>query len=81
MNRPGPRPIHRVVPPVRTDPRPPVVYMTVAEVAARLRVSKMTIYRLVHAEELAAIRAGRSIRIPDTGVAAYLRSVENGGPQ
>ena len=38
--------------------------LTVAEVAAMCRVSKMTIYRLIHAGELAAVRVGRSLRIP-----------------
>jgi excisionase family DNA binding protein len=39
-------------------------FLTVTEVAARLRVSKMTIYRLVHAGELHALRIGDSLRIP-----------------
>lgn len=47
-------------------------YLTVAEVAARVRVSKMTVYRLVHTGELAGIRVGRSFRIPATIVDAYL---------
>ncbi len=31
-----------------------VKFLTVAEVAAVMRVSKMTVYRMVHAEELPA---------------------------
>lgn len=38
-------------------------WMTVTEVAAELRVSKMTIYRAADGGHLHAIRAGRSIRI------------------
>ncbi|HEY2203026.1 MAG TPA: helix-turn-helix domain-containing protein [Pseudonocardia sp.] len=38
--------------------------LTVAEVATMVRVSKMTIYRLVHAGELPSIRVGQSYRIP-----------------
>ena len=39
--------------------------MTVAEVAASMRVSKMTVYRMVHNGDLAAVRVGRSFRVPD----------------
>lgn len=50
-----------------------VRFLTVAEVATLMRVSKMTVYRLVHAEELAAVRVGRSFRVPEHAVNAYLR--------
>ena len=39
--------------------------LTVFEVAAIMRVSKQTVYRLVHAGELEAIRVGGSFRIPE----------------
>ena len=48
-------------------------FLTVAEVAARMRVSKMTVYRLVHGGELEAIRVGRSFRVPEKAVEEYLR--------
>jgi excisionase family DNA binding protein len=35
-------------------------------------VSKMTVYRLVHAGELEAVRVGRSFRVPESAVADYL---------
>jgi excisionase family DNA binding protein len=35
----------------------------VAEVASLMRVSKMTVYRLVHNGELPAVRVGRSFRV------------------
>ena len=38
-------------------------FLTVAEVAALMRVSKMTVYRLVHNGELQAVRVGRSFRV------------------
>ncbi|WP_099246219.1 helix-turn-helix domain-containing protein [Mycobacterium sp. shizuoka-1] len=38
-------------------------FLTVAEVAALMRVSKMTVYRLVHNGELPAVRVGRSFRV------------------
>jgi len=54
-------------------PRPAAVtFLTVAEVAAMMRVSKMTVYRLVHGGEMAAVRVGRSFRVPATAVRAYL---------
>ncbi len=50
-----------------------VTFLTVAEVAAAMRVSKMTVYRLVHSGELPAARVGRSFRVPEEAVDEYLR--------
>jgi excisionase family DNA binding protein len=47
---------------------PDVRFLTVAEVAELMRVSKMTVYRLVHAGELPAVRFGRSYRVPESVV-------------
>lgn len=47
-------------------------YLTVAEVAALLRVAKMTVYRLCHANELANLRVGRSLRISEVGLRRYI---------
>nr|WP_233495946.1 helix-turn-helix domain-containing protein [Geodermatophilus sp. TF02-6] len=54
-------------------PRAAVTFLTVAEVASMMRVSKMTVYRLVHAGELSAVRVGRSFRVPERAVEDYLR--------
>ncbi|GAA4915630.1 excisionase family DNA binding protein [Stackebrandtia albiflava] len=51
-----------------------VKFLTVAEVASLMRVSKMTVYRLVHAGDLAAVRVGRSFRVPENAVQDYLAS-------
>ena len=51
-----------------------VRFLTVAEVASLMRVSKMTVYRLVHGGELPAVRVGRSFRVPEHAVHDYLRS-------
>ncbi|WP_137121393.1 helix-turn-helix domain-containing protein [Segeticoccus rhizosphaerae] len=51
-----------------------VNFLTVAEVASMMRVSKMTVYRLVHAGDLPAIRVGRSFRVPADAVHDYLRT-------
>ena len=59
--------------PVVQRPAPrPVSFLTVTEVAAIMRVSKMTVYRLVHGGELAAVRVGRSFRVPEPAVRDYL---------
>ena len=50
-----------------------VRFLTVAEVANVMRVSKMTVYRLVHNGELPAVRVGRSFRVPEQAVHDYLR--------
>ncbi|NEE00346.1 helix-turn-helix domain-containing protein [Phytoactinopolyspora halotolerans] len=51
-----------------------VRFLTVAEVASVMRVSKMTVYRLVHAGTLPAVQVGRSFRIPENAVHEYLDS-------
>lgn len=48
-------------------------FLTVTEVAAMVRVSKMTVYRLVHNGELPAVRVGRSFRVSEDDVDEYLR--------
>lgn len=50
-----------------------VRFLTVAEVASLMRVSKMTVYRLVHSGEMPALRVGRSFRVPERAVHDYLR--------
>jgi excisionase family DNA binding protein len=49
-----------------------VRFLTVAEVAAAMRVSKMTVYRLVHSGTMPAVRVGRSFRVPEAAVSDYL---------
>ncbi|GAB2656484.1 helix-turn-helix domain-containing protein [Saccharopolyspora gloriosae] len=51
-----------------------VQFLTVAEVARLMRVSKMTVYRLVHAGDLPAARVGRSFRVAENDVHAYLEN-------
>lgn len=50
-----------------------VMFLTIAEVASKMRVSKMTVYRLVHNGELPAVRVGRSFRVTEDDVNDYLR--------
>jgi excisionase family DNA binding protein len=51
----------------------PAAYLTIAEVAAALRLSRMTVYRMVRAGTLAADRFGKSYRIPESAVEEYIR--------
>lgn len=46
--------------------------LTVAEVAGTLRVSNMTVYRLIKSGELPAIRVGKNLRIRRQDLADYL---------
>jgi excisionase family DNA binding protein len=47
-------------------------FLTVQEVADLMRVSSMTIYRLIKSGDLPAVRVGRSFRVRDADVDAYL---------
>ncbi len=46
--------------------------LTVVEVAALMRVSNMTVYRLIKSGNLAAIRVGKNYRIRESDVDHYL---------
>ena len=43
-------------------------FVTVAEVADLMRVSKMTVYRMIHAGDIPAVRVGKSFRVPTAAV-------------
>ena len=46
--------------------------LTVGEVASVMRVSTMTVYRLIKSGSLAAIRVGKNYRIRESDVNRYL---------
>ena len=46
--------------------------LTVNEVADLLRVSRMTVYRLIREGDMAALRVGRSYRLREDDVNSYL---------
>jgi excisionase family DNA binding protein len=48
-------------------------FWTVEEIAAQLRVSKMTVYRLIETGEIDHIRVGRVYRVTEESLRAYLR--------
>jgi excisionase family DNA binding protein len=55
--------------------------LTVAEVAQIMRVSNMTVYRLIKAGQLAALRVGKNYRIRGRDIERYLteRAVHTDG--
>jgi excisionase family DNA binding protein len=53
-------------------PFPEVRFVTVNEVAEALRVSRMTVYRLIKQGDLPALRVGRGYRIREEDVHTYL---------
>lgn len=48
-------------------------FLTVQEVAELMRVSTMTVYRLIKAGDLRAARVGRSYRLAEAEVDGYLQ--------
>ena len=53
--------------------------LTTREVAEAIRVSTMTVYRLIKAGDLPAIRVGRHLRIRRRDLLAYLEARVVGG--
>jgi len=51
-----------------------VKFLTVAEVASLMRVSKMTVYRLIKQGDVPAVRIGRGYRMREEDVHRYLDS-------
>lgn len=70
-------------PPPGGNMAPPVVrgvrqitivnWMMVKDVATLFGVSKMTVYRLIHAEELPALKVGRSFRVREADAIRFLK--------
>lgn len=51
--------------------------LSVKQVADRLNVSVMSVYRLIDAARLTAVHIGRSVRITQKSFADYLNSLTN----
>lgn len=62
------RPAKQTTPPRPAPPQP----LTVEEVASALRVSKMSIYRLIHMGQIRHLRVGRSLRVPVDAYDEYI---------
>ncbi|MGZ4560264.1 MAG: excisionase family DNA-binding protein [Mycobacteriaceae bacterium] len=52
--------------------QPAPQFLTVAEVAKRWRVSKMSVYRRIHEGTLTAVRVGGQFRIPTKAADEYI---------
>jgi excisionase family DNA binding protein len=59
---------------VDRDPVLDVKWLTVAEVASTMRVSKVTVYRMCNDGELPTARFGTLYRIPETDFIDYLKA-------
>lgn len=57
-----------------------LAFLTVVEVATVLRISKMTVYRMVRDGTLDAVRVGRGYRIPARAARALLESGKVSAP-
>jgi excisionase family DNA binding protein len=66
---------------VHLHPPAQVKVFTPDEVARLLRVSRMTVYRLVGDGHLRAYRVGRSLRIRPDDLTAYLEAAATGRPR
>lgn len=53
--------------------------LDVLEVATRLNVHRMTVYRLIHADRIDAVQVGRSYRISEEAFEAYLKEAKTRG--
>ncbi|SEJ13114.1 helix-turn-helix domain-containing protein [Demequina mangrovi] len=58
---------------------PRTTFLTVAEVADMVRVSRMTVYRWIHNGELPAVRFGRSFRVPEQAVEQFMEQAALAG--
>jgi excisionase family DNA binding protein len=54
----------------------PVQLLTLDQVAERLAVSRRTVQRLIDGRELRAVRFGRSVRVTERELAAFVRARE-----
>jgi excisionase family DNA binding protein len=48
--------------------------LTVGEVAERVRLSRMSVYRLVRSGQLSSLRIGRAYRIPRAALTLFLQN-------
>lgn len=53
--------------------------LSVSDVARQLKVSKMTVYRLIHTKQIPAMQIGRSFRIGREDFDSYLGRVRTDG--
>ncbi|MGW7068106.1 helix-turn-helix domain-containing protein [Streptomyces sp. NPDC054855] len=61
------------------DHRTPPLLLTVDQVAARLQVSRWTVYNLIRSRELASVTIGRSRRISEAALHDYIAHLSEEG--
>jgi excisionase family DNA binding protein len=49
-------------------------FLTASEAAERMRVSKMTVYRLIRAGKIRAVQIGKAYRVRESDLEEYLNS-------
>ncbi len=49
-------------------------FLTASEAAERMRVSKMTVYRLIRAGKLPAVQIGKAYRVRESDLEGYLNA-------
>lgn len=54
-------------------------FLTMDQVAERLQITRMTVYRLIRKGDIKAIKIGSSVRIPENSFAEYLENNEING--
>lgn len=60
--------------PVNDGDLPELRLLTVAEVADKVRLSRMSVYRLVNSGALPSLRIGRSYRVSQAALALFLQN-------
>ncbi len=63
----------------KTNHTVPPILLTVDQVAARLQVSRWTVYNLIRSRELASVTIGRSRRISEAAVHDYISRLSKKG--
>ncbi|MEU4119039.1 helix-turn-helix domain-containing protein [Kitasatospora sp. NPDC028055] len=56
-------------------PADDIRFLTIADAAALLRVTKLTVYRLVHSGDLPAMRTGKAWYVPRDAALDYLHTL------
>ncbi|MFF3116167.1 helix-turn-helix domain-containing protein [Kitasatospora sp. NPDC057904] len=67
--------------PVTHPPADDIRFLTIADAAALLRLTKLTVYRLVHSGDLSAIRTGNAWYVPRDAALDYLHTLDVAQPR
>ena len=56
-------------------------YYTVAQLAARMKVTRQAVYNWIDQGKLQAVKVGSSVRIPESSVKAFMRPTGSEGEE